>query len=123
MPIENLQALKQTFGFPEAEPFEDLNNNDKWDETEEYTDWNKNEVYDKKPSLIKNYFTYLNHLIQGNLGISISHFPQPVTNVISTGLYWTLFLSGISLIISFIIGSIIGIYLAWYRDQKLESIL
>ena len=67
MPIENLQALKQTFGFPEAEPFEDLNNNDKWDETEEYTDWNKNEVYDKKPSLIKNYFTYLNHLIQGNL--------------------------------------------------------
>ena len=25
MPIENLQALKQTFGFPDAEPFIDLN--------------------------------------------------------------------------------------------------
>ena len=30
MPIENLQALKQTFGFPEAEPFIDLNDNNSW---------------------------------------------------------------------------------------------
>ena len=56
-------------------------------------------------------------------GISISYFPQPVTEVISSGLYWTLFLAGTSLIISFVLGSLIGVYLAWYRDQKLDSIL
>ena len=54
MPIENLQALKQTFGFPEAEPFVDDNNNDIWDDNEVFTDWNKNGLYDPKPSIVKN---------------------------------------------------------------------
>ena len=123
MPIENLQALKQTFGFPEAEPFIDNNNNNLWDDNEEFTDWNKNNQYDPKPSIVKNYFSYLSHLLNGDLGISISYFPQPVTSVVASGLYWTLFLAGVSLIISFFLGSIIGIYLSWYRDQKLDSIL
>jgi len=123
MPIENLQALKQTFGFPEAEPFIDLNDNNSWDPNEEYTDWNKNGVYDPKPSAIQNYLIYLNQLFRGNLGISISYFPEPVTGVILSGLYWTLFLAGVSLIISFLLGTIIGIYLAWYRNQKMDSIL
>ena len=43
--------------------------------------------------------------------------------MISSGLYWTLFLAGTSLIISFILGSIVGIFLAWNRDQKLDSFL
>ena len=123
MPIENLQALKQTFGFPEAEPFVDDNNNNVWDDNEVFTDWNKNGLYDPKPSIVKNYFSYLESLLNGDLGISVSYFPEPVTKVISSGLFWTLFLAGFSLIISFVIGSIIGIYLSWYRDQKLDSIL
>lgn len=73
--------------------------------------------------IILQYFDYLKHLLNGNFGISISYFPQSVTEVISSGLYWTLFLAGTSLIISFVIGSLIGIYLAWYRDQKLDSVL
>ena len=123
MKIEQLQALKQTFGFPEAEPFVDLNGNLKWDRNEQFTDWNNNKKYDSKPSSLENYVSYIKSLFRGDLGISISHFPQKVTEVISTGLYWTLFLAGISLVISFILGTVIGIYLAWYRDQKLDSIL
>ena len=73
--------------------------------------------------IILQYFDYLKHLLNGDFGISISYFPQPVTEVISSGLYWTLFLAGTSLIISFVLGSLIGVYLAWYRDQKLDSIL
>ena len=73
--------------------------------------------------LLQQYFDYLKHLFQGNLGTSISYFPQPVSEVISSGLYWRLFLAGTSLIISFIIGSLVGVYLAWNRDQKLDSFL
>jgi len=73
--------------------------------------------------LIIQYFDYIKHLFTGNLGVSVSYFPQPVTEVISSGLYWTLFLAGTSLVISFVLGSLIGIYLAWYRDQKIDSIL
>ena len=73
--------------------------------------------------LLQQYFDYLKHLFQGNLGTSISYFPQPVSEVISSGLYWTLFLAGTSLVISFIIGSLVGVYLAWNRDQKLDSFL
>ena len=73
--------------------------------------------------ILYQYIDYIKHLFKGDFGISISYFPQPVTEVISSGLYWTLFLAGTALIISFIIVSAIGIYLAWYRDQKLDSFL
>ena len=68
--------------------------------------------------LLQQYFSYVKHLFQGEFGVSISYFPQPVMEVIATGLYWTLFLAGTSLIISFVLGSAVGIYLAWNRDQK-----
>ena len=73
--------------------------------------------------LLQQYFNYVKHLFQGDFGISISYFPQPVSEVIASGLYWTLFLAGTSLIISFVLGSMVGIYLAWNRDQKLDSFL
>lgn len=73
--------------------------------------------------LLVQYFDYLKHLFRGDFGVSISYFPQPVAEVISSGLYWTLFLAGTSLIISFILGSIVGIFLAWNRDQRLDSFL
>ena len=59
MKIEQLQALKQTFGFPEAEPFVDLNENLKWDSNEQFTDWNNNQKYDSKPSSLENYISYI----------------------------------------------------------------
>ena len=44
MPIENLQALKQTFGFPEAEPFVDDNNNQ---DNDGYNDSYQDDGYEK----------------------------------------------------------------------------
>ncbi len=38
------------------------------------------------------YLTYLSHALRGDLGISISSFPAPVTEVIGTSLLWTLLL-------------------------------
>ena len=73
--------------------------------------------------LIDKYFTYLKHLLNGDLGISTAYFPEKVSSIIISGLGWTLLLVGTSLIISFIIGTLLGIFIAWRRDQKLDSIL
>ena len=69
------------------------------------------------------YVQYVGSMLRGNLGISISAFPSPVTAVISTGLLWTLLLGGTALIVSFLLGNILGIFSAWRRGSVLDNFL
>jgi len=69
------------------------------------------------------YWSYLKGIIEGNLGTSIAYFPEPVSNIISSGLSWTLFLAGLSLIISFSLGTLLGIFIAWNRGGRLDTFL
>lgn len=45
--------------------------------------------------LPEQFATYVQNLVQGNLGISVSAFPLPVNTVISSGFGWTLRLIGL----------------------------
>ena len=74
-------------------------------------------------SLIDQYFSYLKSILSGDLGVSIAYFPQEVSTVISGALSWTVFLAGISLIISFFIGTLLGTIIGWNRNSKLDSLL
>ena len=69
------------------------------------------------------YWSYLKGILTGDLGISIAYFPEPVSEIISVGLFWTIFLAGISLIIAFLIGTTLGIFIAWNRTGKLDTLL
>lgn len=71
--------------------------------------------------LINQYFTYLSHVLRGDFGTSFSAFPAPVTKVISTGLGWTLLLGVTALIISFIIGNLLGVFGAWRRGRFVDN--
>jgi len=51
------------------------------------------------------YGQYLNNLLHGDLGISITYLPTPVAAVIAQDLPWTVVLVGVSLVISFVIGT------------------
>lgn len=73
--------------------------------------------------MIQQYFVYLSHVLRGDFGISFSSFPSPVTTVISTGLIWTLLLGGVALIISFLLGNLIGVIASWRRGGFLDSTL
>lgn len=73
--------------------------------------------------MIQQYFVYLSHVLRGDFGISFSSFPSPVTTVISTGLIWTLLLGGAALIISFLLGNLIGVIASWRRGGFLDSTL
>jgi peptide/nickel transport system permease protein len=73
--------------------------------------------------LHQQYLTYLSHLLRGDLGISVAYFPAKVTDVIATGLGWTLLLSGAAVIISFVLGTALGVIATWRRGGWLDSVL
>jgi peptide/nickel transport system permease protein len=73
--------------------------------------------------LIQQYFTFITHVFQGDLGLSYSQFPAPVTEVIATGFRWTLLLGLTSLFISFTVGHLIGILGAWRRRSAFDIVM
>lgn len=73
-------------------------------------------------SLFTQYVNYLGSLLHGNLGISISYYPTPVSEVLATGLPWTLGLVGTSTLISFILGTSLGAIAAWKRGSWFDTV-
>jgi peptide/nickel transport system permease protein len=71
--------------------------------------------------LLGQYFTYLRHALRGDLGISIAYFPTPVSEVIGTGLIWTVFLAGTAVVVSFVIGTALGVVSAWWRRGWIDT--
>jgi peptide/nickel transport system permease protein len=71
--------------------------------------------------LLQQYLTYLSHVLRGDLGISVAYFPAPVADVIATGLVWTVFLAGTALVVSFTIGTLLGVLSAWRRRGWVDS--
>jgi peptide/nickel transport system permease protein len=74
-------------------------------------------------SLTSQYFSYLHNLATGNLGVSITFFPNSVSSVIVGAIWYTLGLVGVTTVLAFILGTLIGIVGAWRRGGWLDSIL
>jgi peptide/nickel transport system permease protein len=74
-------------------------------------------------SLISQYFTYLGDLAHGNLGLSVNQYPAKVTTIIGQTLPWTVILVGTATIISFALGTLLGILAAWRRGGWLDRTL
>jgi peptide/nickel transport system permease protein len=73
--------------------------------------------------LWQQYFQYLSHALRGDFGLSISSYPAKVTAIISTGLMWTVLLGAVTLLLSFVLGTILGVIIAWRRGGLLDSLL
>jgi peptide/nickel transport system permease protein len=76
-----------------------------------------------KLGLVGQYIHYLDQLIHGNLGISFSAYPATVASVIRAALPWTIGLVGMATIISFALGTLLGIVAAWRRGSWLDNLL
>ncbi len=74
-------------------------------------------------SLVGQYFSYLGTLLHGNLGQSITYYPSSVSSVIASSLPWTLVLIGVSTVIAFVLGTLVGILVAWRRGGWLDWLL
>ncbi len=72
--------------------------------------------------LIEQYFLYMFNLFQGDLGVSFSHFNQPVMNVIFDFRFANTFiLMGASMFVAILIGMIMGVLAAARRDTVIDS--
>ncbi|MCR6634122.1 ABC transporter permease [Devosia sp.] len=90
--LENLNALKLTFGFIDA-------------------------------PIGEQYLRYLQSVFTGDLGRSIKYFPLPVTELLGRSLVWTLGLVGIATLLSFALGTFLGVMAAWRRGTIFDSIV
>lgn len=79
-------------------------------------------ISNNKPMWIQ-FFSYLNDLFHGNLGISIAFFPVPVSTILYEALPWTLFLVISSITISFFIGNRLGRYAGLNRNHAGDLII
>ena len=62
-------------------------------------------------------------MLHFNLGISTSQYPTHVSTIIGETLPWTLALVGVATVLSFVIGTLLGIFAAWRRGGWLDRAL
>jgi peptide/nickel transport system permease protein len=74
-------------------------------------------------NLFQQYISYLHQLLTGNLGTSLSQYPESVSSVIGSAVWWTVGLVGVTTVLAFILGTGIGIVSAWRRGSRLDSIV
>ncbi|WP_298338182.1 ABC transporter permease [Ferrimicrobium sp.] len=74
-------------------------------------------------SLLHQYVLYLGQLAHGNFGIDPLQFPTPVIDIIRAALPWTIVLVGTATVISWLLGTGLGILAAWRRGGRLDQLL
>lgn len=78
---------------------------------------------DKKESIWSQYLDYWKQLFHGDLGLSFTFFPTPVSEVLRQYLPWTIALVGMTTILSFLIGTSLGVFAGWRRGSWVDAIL
>lgn len=73
--------------------------------------------------LWQQYLDYLNNLLHGDLGVSLTSPGTTVSSIIARFLPWTLFSVGIGLILSFTFGILLGLMMAYRREGFLDHSL
>jgi len=74
-------------------------------------------------NIVVQYFQYLGNVAQGQFGLSTVYFPASVSHMIGLALPWTLGLVGITTILAFVLGTLIGMLAAWLRGGITDSLL
>lgn len=75
--------------------------------------------FDPEVPITTQYVRFIGNVVTGNFGDSMQ-FKKPVMEVIAGGLVWTLLVLTISLALAFIIGTVLGMYIAWKRKTWVD---
>ncbi len=67
--------------------------------------------------LWKQYISFWRELLRGNLGISISNFPSPVSELLMNALPWTIGLLTVTTLASWVLGSVVGAIIGWHGRE------
>jgi peptide/nickel transport system permease protein len=72
-------------------------------------------------NLITQYGDYLRNIATLRFGTSYSFPTQTVARTIGTALPWTLILVGVTTIVAFAVGTLLGVYAGWRRGRPADS--
>jgi len=74
-----------------------------------------------QPEIVQ-YWNYLKLLAHGNLGESIT-LSAPVSQVLSSQVWWTIGLIGVATVFSFLIGTFLGVMFGWTRGSRVDTVI
>jgi peptide/nickel transport system permease protein len=75
-------------------------------------------------NLVAQYFHYLGDVATLKFGVSLTTQPgASVGRIVLDAIPWTLALVGITTVLAFILGTVIGIVSAWWRGGRMDSVL
>lgn len=69
----------------------------------------------KLASGLSQFFVYIGNVFKGDLGLSYSQYPKPVSEIIKESLPWTLAIQAPTIILGWIIGNLLGAFAAYKR--------
>ncbi len=72
-------------------------------------------------NVLADYFQYLWNCLTLQLGVTVQNVP--VISEITSKLPWTLGLVGVTTVLAFVIGTLVGVISAWRRGSRVDSIL
>src|ERR671938_782837 len=73
-------------------------------------------------SIWADYVTYLHRISHFDFGISTSNYPTPVSEVVGRTLPYSMFLVGVAFLLSFVVGTGVGMVAAWRRGGAVDSV-
>jgi peptide/nickel transport system permease protein len=68
--------------------------------------------------LWQQYLSYLGDVVRGDFNFSIANYPRTVADMIGEAIPWTVGLLGVTTLLSFVIGTVLGALLAWPRAPR-----
>jgi len=68
--------------------------------------------------LWKQYLRYLGDMVRLDLGYSLTAFPKTVMELIGEVVGWSIGIAAVTLLLSFLIGSVLGALIAWPKSPK-----
>jgi len=78
---------------------------------------------DTDQSMWDQYVAYWGNILRGDLGVSVTKFPTPVTELIGAALPWSIGLLGLATVISFVIGIAGGAWIGWRRGTWVDNLI
>jgi peptide/nickel transport system permease protein len=82
-----------------------------------------NEKFGLNTPLWQQYFNYLGDMSRLDFNYSIAHYPQRVSEIIARALPWTLVLLTTTTLFSWVVGTLLGAFMAWPRSPRILSFL
>ncbi|GAB3425289.1 ABC transporter permease [Flindersiella endophytica] len=74
-------------------------------------------------SIFEQYVDYLKSVVRLDFGLSYTYFPYTVMHMVGQAMPWTIVLVGVTQIVGFVAGTLLGAAAAWKRNGKFDSVV